>query len=164
MKTNHFNGGMKAELINFCFLELDNTDLNNLSPIERYYLFTASKHLRFKYILNLHTTVLFSPQPLYEDIENKYVFHSYSNEDIPLSEIPNDIIKQIKGNAKVIVVNKCETVQDFCFFELYTLLSNNFLEIILCLEYGLLIYFKIALSVWLPPVISLLALKKDELL
>ena len=114
------------ELINFCFLELDNTDLNNLSPIERYYLFTASKHLRFKYILNLHTTVLFSPQPLYEDIENKYVFHSYSNEDIPLSEIPNDIIKQIKGNAKVIVVNKCETVQDFCFFELYTLLSNNF--------------------------------------
>lgn len=113
------------ELVEFCLMEINNPKLNSLTPMERYYILTATKHERFRYILNLHTSVLFFPMALHDDILDKYVYNSSSHEDISLDEIPDDIIDQVKGNGEAVLVNKCNTAEDFCFFEFYTLLSRN---------------------------------------
>lgn len=110
-------------LIDFCFLDSKNPKLNDLSPRERYFLFTSTNPSFYRYELNTHSTVLLWPIDCYEEIRNARILNS--NSDTFSEDITDDVIKKIKGRAECIPINKCLTTRDFCFLELYLLLSNR---------------------------------------
>lgn len=113
------------ELIRFCFLENERTDINSLTPNERYYLFTTMKHERFKYIPHIHSTMIFTPMALYNEMCHRNILYSKTTDDIGLDKISPDCINKLKGVARPIKVNECKTIQDFMFFEFDCLLSQN---------------------------------------
>ena len=113
------------ELLDFCFLPSERIDINELSSIERYYLFTTSKLFRYKYVPNFQTTLFFSPTAFYTSLLEKNLLHNPNAENFNMNEISSELVQQIKGKVKIAKVNECNTVEDFLFFEFYTLLSQN---------------------------------------
>ncbi|MCQ4672440.1 DUF6076 domain-containing protein [Lactonifactor longoviformis] len=106
------------ELIEYCLLEHNNPKINNLTLSEKYYLFTISKTEQYKYKIDLHMSPLLFPYNTnLRDLAKAGLL------DI---ENPNDdILAQIKGKSKAVIVNTCNTVHDFLFFELYCLFKYN---------------------------------------
>lgn len=111
------------ELINYCLLEHKNPKVNNLTPEERYYLLTATKLKNFQYLIRLHSTVLFIPMSLHHDI---HLSLHLENKQYDIDNPDEDLLSKIKGKANTALLNECNTIPDFLFFEFHCLLSNKY--------------------------------------
>lgn len=107
-------------LIEFCFFDTHSTKLNVLTPRERYFYFIATSKQRYKYEVKTHSTLIFAPHNILEDLHHKSL-----NEDFDFYEPTDEIVFQIKNDLHSNLVNECNTVEDFIFWEFFSLLNNN---------------------------------------
>ena len=110
------------ELIDYCFLDHKNPKINELSLQERYFLFSMGQHERWIYSIKLNIAPLFIPFNLYNNTE---YWDSSKPHKFDLENPNEDILNQIKNKAHAVMVNKCESIPDFLYFEFNCLYSNN---------------------------------------
>lgn len=110
------------ELIDYCFLEHKNPNVNNLTLQERYYLFTMGKINRWKYNINLHIAPLFIPLDYHTNLD---IFDSVEHGNFDVENPSDDVLSHIKNKAHAVMVNKCSYISDFLYFEFNCLFSNN---------------------------------------
>lgn len=111
-----------TELIDYCFLDHENPKINELTLPERYYLFTLGKTERWKYNINLHTSPVFIPLAYHADMD---IYKSVKQGHFDLENPSDDILSHIKNKAQAPMLNRCESVSDFLYFEFDCLYSNN---------------------------------------